>query len=154
MVRRERLILRFRAGGRSCALPADLVVETMRPRPLTPVAGTPSSVRGVAVIRGETVPVVSVAGVLGIEPGPATRFVTVRTGDRHVALEVDEVLGLSTVADADLRSLPPLLAGAGAGVVAALGSLDAELLVVLDAAALAPGPAPPSAGTGGPEPTP
>jgi purine-binding chemotaxis protein CheW len=134
----DRLVLSFRAGGRHCTLPAADIVETMRPLPVTPVAGGPASVRGVAVIRGDPVPVVSVARLLGAEHPRPTRFVTVRTGRGPVALEVDEILGLVTLPEPSGRDLPPLLSGAGAGVVSAL---DAGLVVVLDGARLLPDPA-------------
>ena len=39
------------AGARACAFPLHHVAETMRPLPIKPVAGTPSFICGVSIIR-------------------------------------------------------------------------------------------------------
>jgi purine-binding chemotaxis protein CheW len=137
----------FRAGGRLCVLPLEHVVETMRPLPTSAVTGGPPFVVGVAVVRGVALPVVDVARVLdasadarGSAP-PAEagrRFVTVRVADRAVALVVDAVVGVRTLPEGARRELPPLLRCAASDAVAAIGTLDSELLVVLRAARLVP----------------
>jgi purine-binding chemotaxis protein CheW len=128
-------VLLARARGRMCALPLACVVETMRPLPVTPLAGAPAFVRGLAVIRGEAVPVVDLAALLF---GPAveepTRFVTLRVGDRRVALATGEVVGVRALPTAG-APLPPLLDGSTAAL-AALGRLDGALLLVLEGARL------------------
>lgn len=133
------LALLCRARGRLCALPLDTLVETMRPLPVTPVAGAPAFVRGVSFIRGAPVPVVDVGALLGApEPPDATRFVSLRVGDRRVALALEEVLGFRKLASESLSALPPLLRGASEEAVSAVAVLDAELLLVLEAARLVP----------------
>jgi purine-binding chemotaxis protein CheW len=72
-------------------------------------------------------------------PHGAARFVTVRTSDRTVALAVDAVVGIRGLPAGTLGELPPLLRDAGSDAVAAIGTLDAELLLVLRAARLVPG---------------
>ena len=47
-----------RVATRICALPVGVVIETLRPLPLEPIAGAPAFVTGPAIIRGEPVPVV------------------------------------------------------------------------------------------------
>ncbi|HET8734148.1 MAG TPA: chemotaxis protein CheW [Anaeromyxobacteraceae bacterium] len=128
------------AGQRLCGLPIHGVIETMRPLPVSPVAGAPPFVQGVAIVRGEPVPVVELAVLLGdapAPPGPAARFVTVRAGARIAALAVSAVRGVSTLEAAELRRLP-LLADAHAGVLEALRARDGDLLLVLGAARLVP----------------
>jgi purine-binding chemotaxis protein CheW len=121
-----------RSGSRLCAVALGHVIETMRPLPEKALADMPPFVRGVALIRGAPTPVLDVRRLLGIlEPGEPERFVTLRTGDRAVALAFDEVIGVRDLASAALAGLPPLLSEAGADAVAAIGRLDAELLVVL-----------------------
>jgi chemotaxis signal transduction protein len=51
-------------GARACAFPLHHVAETMRPLPIESVAGTPSFVRGVSVIRGVPTPVVDLKALL------------------------------------------------------------------------------------------
>lgn len=128
------------AGPRLCGLPIDGVIETMRPLPVSPVPGAPPFLRGVAIVRGEPVPVLELAVLLGdaaVRPGPGARFVTVRAGDRPAALAVSAVRGVSTLDAAELRHLP-LLADACAGALDALRVRDGDLLLVLGAARLVP----------------
>ena len=134
----ERLSLVVRAGGWLCAIPAQDVVETMRPLPIEPVRDAPPFVRGVSVIRGEPLPVVDLGFLLrGTETVDARRFVTVRTGERRVALAVDEVVGVWRDEPAGKRA-PPLLAEAVAVHVERLAALDAQTFAVLNTARLLP----------------
>jgi len=131
-----------RVGGVACALPIAHVIETTRPLPVEPICGTRDQalavVEGLAMIRGAPVPVVDARRLLGV-PGPAaTRFVVVRVADRRVALAVDGVVEVRRIAADALPGLPPLLGGARRDVVSAIGALDAELLIVLDAARVLP----------------
>jgi len=135
---RADLSLICRVAARLCALPLAHVVETMRPLPVEAVTGAPHFVRGLAVIRGVPVPVVDTAHLLGAQATSADRFVTVVVGERRVALAVDSVLGVREVPADSLHQLPPLLHDAGADVVAEIGLLDAELLLVLSSARLLP----------------
>jgi chemotaxis signal transduction protein len=80
--------------------------------------------------------VVDLAALLGEGAGVCSRLVTVKAGDRLVALAVDEAVGLRSLPDA---SLPPLMQQAASDTVIAMSTLDSELLLVLDAARLAPG---------------
>src|SRR5262249_15813674 len=104
------------------------------PLPIQPVADAPGFVSGVAVVRGVPQAVVDAGKLLGTAGSHATRFVTLRIGDRRVTLAVDAVLGMRRISPADQSPLPPLLQGTNADVIAALGTLGAELLVVLQSA--------------------
>jgi purine-binding chemotaxis protein CheW len=127
-----------RVASRLCALPLTHIRETMRPLPIEPIAGVQAPVSGVAIIRGEAVPVLDMSRLLvGTEAQPQ-RFVTLRLGDRSVALAVDAVVGLRTIPPEASQELPPLLREADGDVVARIGMLDAELLVVLQDSRLLP----------------
>lgn len=149
----EALSLVCRLDGRLCALPLAQVVETMRPMRVEPVAGAPSFLRGVAIIRGAPMPVVDAAALVtgaalvsgAAPPGHAAntaRFVTLRVDGRAagrcVALAVDEVVGVRSLPAGSARDLPPLLRGGQAESISSLGALDSELLVVLESARLLP----------------
>jgi purine-binding chemotaxis protein CheW len=128
-----------RVGSVVCALPAEHVSETMRPLPVEPLAGMPPFIAGLAIVRGVPIPVVDLARLLGgSDPLRATRFVTIRIGDRHAAMAVDSVLGVRAVRADALHELPPLLGGAGADAVDAVGTLDANLVLVLRSARIVP----------------
>ena len=92
MEERPELSLLCRVGDLLCALPLEHVEETMRPMPVEAIAGLPSFVRGLAVVRGAPIPVVDAASLLSGDTSDATRatrFVTVKTGSRRIALMVD-----------------------------------------------------------------
>jgi len=127
-----------RAGRILAALPIEHVVETMRALPIERFAGAPQYVRGMSIIRGAPVPVVDVGLIVGGEITRMARLVAIRAGTRTIALAVDEVLGINTIAAAALDRLSPLLHEAAAATVAALGTLDSELLVVLRTGRLVP----------------
>jgi purine-binding chemotaxis protein CheW len=135
------LCLLLRVAGQRCALPLGYVEETMRPQPVQTVAGLPSYVRGVAMIRGMAAPVVDAAVLLDEQRTSTicTRFVIVKLDDRRVALAVDAVDGITRFSKADFSELPALLRAAeDRGIVAALGFVDRELLLVLQSSRFVP----------------
>jgi purine-binding chemotaxis protein CheW len=126
-------VLLLRVAGRRAAVPLGDVVEVMRPLPTEGIPGAPRFLRGLAMIRGAPVPVLDLRVLLGSEEtsAPPARFVTVRAGERRIALAADGVEGTREVDPGTLAGLPPLLRGAAADVVTSVGSLDRELLVLL-----------------------
>jgi purine-binding chemotaxis protein CheW len=124
------LWLLTRTGSRLCALPLDSVVETLRLLPVEPIEPCPPFVLGVCLLRGAPTPVVDIGLLFGQRSGAPRRLVAVKTGSRRVALAVDEVLGLRSIPPGEM---PPLLREAAGEVISAIATLDAELLLVLDA---------------------
>jgi purine-binding chemotaxis protein CheW len=126
--------------GRAYALPLHHVAETMRPLAIEPVAGTPVFIRGVSVIRGAPTPVVDLRALL--ENGEASktygRFVTVKVGERQVAIGVDTVVGMTSLDSAQLGELPPILRDVTADLIDKVGARDTQLLVVLRATRIVP----------------
>src|SRR5258708_38332947 len=106
------LVLIVAVQLRACALPLMYVIETMRPQPIEPIISTLSFVRGLSVIRGAPTPVVDLGALLGTPARAADRFVTLRVGDRRVALSVGAVLGIRELDASTLPRLPPLLKNA------------------------------------------
>jgi purine-binding chemotaxis protein CheW len=150
-------VLVCRVQSRLCGLPLDAVEETLRPQPLRPLASPVVHVQGLARIRGDWLPVVDLAGLLGVDPSPpqsmahalphaadATtsvaprRYVVVHAGPRRVALAVTEVLGLQALPADEVRALPPLLRDREHDAIAALAERDNDLIAVLDQARLLP----------------
>ncbi len=134
-----KLSLLCRIRSHLCAVPLEYVAETMRPMPVTPLAGSPPFVRGMSVIRGTAIPVVDAGSLLGsVAPASPTRFITLKTEGKHVALAVEEVIGIRSLAAVAAKDLPPLLRSANADLVCAVGMLDRELLLVLQTARIVP----------------
>ena len=132
--------LLVRVAGVLCALPLAEVVETMRPLPVEPLADAPDFILGMACIRGAAVPVVRLPALFqGDHHGdPLTRFVTLRVGQRCIALAVQSIAGVADLDEQVFGSLPPLLQSARTEFVQAMGTLDAEFLVTLNTARLIP----------------
>jgi purine-binding chemotaxis protein CheW len=129
------LLCRLRRGV-LCALPLRCVGETMRPLPVTRIVGAPAFVQGLAVVRGVPTAVLDAAALLSGQPSRSTRFVTVNTGGRSVALAVDAVIGVVDIPAGDVEALPPLYQNRGADAIAAIGRFDEELLLVLQSSRL------------------
>jgi len=145
-------VLTLRLGHRTCAVPLSYITEVMRPLPVEPLAGAPAGVLGVAVVRGRVTPVVDLESLLGDGTATSTssaRFVTLRIGDRAVALLVEAVRSIRTLARTELVSLPPLWQGSHPPAVSALGAVDHELLLVLEATRLLPDDWRPAGSEGG-----
>jgi purine-binding chemotaxis protein CheW len=122
-----------------CALPVDAVVETMRPLAVEPFPRQPDFVLGLSVIRGTAVPVVDADKLIhGFREAALTRFIFLRTVDRRVALAVQAVVGVRSIADESFASLPSLLGAARADLVEAVGMLDQEFVMVLNGARIVP----------------
>ncbi len=124
--------LLLRVPGAVCAFPIREVIETMRPLPIEPLANLPEFVLGVALIRGSVVPVIDLKAVFEAHASePPMRFVTIRVGERCVALAVQSVVGVVDLGKYTLEEMPPLLKSARPDVIQAIGVLDSELLMVL-----------------------
>jgi purine-binding chemotaxis protein CheW len=135
-------LLTCRVGRKVCALPLEQVLETMRPLPVEALPGVPAFVRGLSLIRGWPTPVIDARTLLGSDDQVAARrYVTLRFASherRVAALAVDAVLDVVQLAPSSLGELPELLRAAQGELVTALGSLDRELLVVLQHGRLVP----------------
>jgi purine-binding chemotaxis protein CheW len=134
-----RSALLCRVASLICGLPLEHVRETMRPLPLEPFGGMPAFVDGLSIIRGVPVPVVDLARLLGNESNARrARLVVVKVAQRHVALSVEQVIGVRALEVAAGAVLPPLLASARTDFVSVVGALDARLLLVLESALILP----------------
>lgn len=118
-------------GIHACAVPLSQVIETMRPLPVDVIAGVPSFISGISIIRGVPTPVVDLQVLLGMPSRANARFVTIRLGARQVALSVEAVVGIRELDPSTTQKLPPLLQGAPQDAVDAIGTLDEQLLLVL-----------------------
>jgi purine-binding chemotaxis protein CheW len=127
-----------RAGTLLCAVPLEHVIEILRVLPIEAVAGAPPYVRGLCIIRGAAVPVVDTGLLVGDQATQSERLVTIRTGSRTIALAVETVAGIWAIGAEALKEAPPLLRAAAHEAIAAIGTLDAELLFLLRAARIVP----------------
>jgi purine-binding chemotaxis protein CheW len=128
----------FRAGPLLCALRLDEVVETMRPLTVHPLAGTPPFVSGICIMRGVPALVIDVARLLGGAQAEVSRFVAVRTERGPVAFATGVVHGIRPVAADPAARHEALLGDAPARLVAAVGTVDAEPVLLVQSMRLVP----------------
>jgi purine-binding chemotaxis protein CheW len=89
------LHVRVRAANEQYALRVEEVLEVAELGEITPVPGANASVMGVRNLRGQVVPVLSLARVLDVPDSAAPqRIVIAGDSDRKAALAVDEVIGV------------------------------------------------------------
>jgi purine-binding chemotaxis protein CheW len=126
-------------GSAFGALALEHVREVMRPLPIDPLDGMPPFVLGLAIVRGVPTPVIDAGRLLGVISSPtAARFVLLKLGERSAALAVDAVLEVCSMPPGTVADIPPLMRETKSDLVSAIGALDSELLVVLEAARLVP----------------
>lgn len=91
----------FMLAGQHFAADMAQVAEILQPPRLTKVPGVRSWVLGVANVRGRLVPIMDLAGLMGL-PSKANwrsrRVLVVEQGDHMVGLLVDAVLGMQQFA--------------------------------------------------------
>jgi purine-binding chemotaxis protein CheW len=126
------------SGARNWALPLHCLRETMRPQPVERVHGADEYVLGLSRIRGETVPVVELSRLIGELPEQHKRYVTVKAGERDVAVAVADVIGVCELDAAEFTALPSLVSSARSHVIEAIAYRDTRLIAVLDATRLIP----------------
>lgn len=126
----------FVVGDVHYALPVARVREIVGTLPFVGLPWAPSSVVGVADVRGEVVPVVDLRARFGLAPSglPARRakWIVVDVGERRVAVIVDAVTEVFGTGSAELR--PPPTLGGGEDVRGLLGvaSHGGHMVFVLD----------------------
>jgi purine-binding chemotaxis protein CheW len=126
------LHVRVRVADEDYALAVGDVLEVAEVGDLTPVPGAAAAVVGVRNLRGQVVPVVDLATVLGLPPASSPqRIVITEQAGRRAGLAVDEVAGVeelpasSEEAEAVHVTRATLVDGALVGVVDVGSVLDA-----------------------------
>lgn len=114
----------FELRGQELALPIGDVRETMPVQPVTRVFLTPACLAGVFSLRGEIVPAIDLAVLLGLartEVGDDSRIVVVEVAGGTAGIVVDRLRDLRTLdgaLDPPPGNLPPHIAGLLLGVAA------------------------------------
>ncbi|HSD19241.1 MAG TPA: chemotaxis protein CheW [Anaeromyxobacter sp.] len=120
-------------GGRY-AFEAPLVTEVVRLGPLTRLPAAPSFLPGVFTHRGEVLPVLDIAQLVGqgaVALRPSTRAAIVHCGPWKVAVVSDAVEGLVAIPRRQLEA-PPAESSGVAEFLSAVGRDKAGAVAVLD----------------------
>lgn len=123
--------VRVRVAGEHYALPVEQVLEVADLGEITSVPGSPPEIVGVRNLRGQVIPVIGLATMLGLSGDEPGRVVVAESGELRAGLVVDAVL--------DVGELPPASEQAESDYLLGAFLVDGELVGALDLdAVLAP----------------
>jgi purine-binding chemotaxis protein CheW len=124
----------FRLGGEEYALPIAQIQEVIRYTKPRSVASEDAWVIGVISLRGKIVPVVDLAGRLGVSASSdeESKIVIVETADRTVGMIVDAVDEVISI-DEDQLDTTTIV---DREIVSGIAKVAERLIVTLDAGAL------------------
>jgi purine-binding chemotaxis protein CheW len=129
----------FELRQQELALPIDTVRETLTLRPITRVFLTPPWLAGIFSLRGEIVPAIDLAVLLGLAPtvlADDSHIVVVEHGDQVAGVLVDRMRELRTIDEAAIEPPPANLARDVAGLLAGLVAVPDGTVRVLELEAL------------------
>lgn len=105
--------VQVRVASEAYAMPVEHVVEIARLGAITAVAGAPPELLGVLSIRGQILPVVDLARLLGLErPGRPRHLVVAESGGVPAGLAIDEVTEVGELPEPTAATESELLTGA------------------------------------------
>ena len=117
-------------SGERYALDVEDVLEITELEELTPVPGAPETVLGVCNVRGEILPLLSLARLLGLGDGAgAQRMLVTDNAGMHTALAVDAVLDVGPAPALTEHPDSPLLDGAALVGEALVGMINLPMLL-------------------------
>ncbi len=117
--------VRVHMGGEHYALPVDDVREITPVGELTPLPGATRPFIGVRNLRGEVLPVIDLADLLGVQgAGEPQRLVVAQAGTLRAGLAVESVIGVSDIPLPDTPTDSPALRGAALVDGALVGVVD------------------------------
>jgi purine-binding chemotaxis protein CheW len=120
--------VRVRVAREHYALAVAHVLEVTEPGELTPVPGAPPQVVGIRNVRGQVVPVLSLAALLRLPEEDPGRIVVAELGPKRAGLAVESVLDVGEMPDTSGAVESPYVAGAAL--------IDGTLVGLLDVAAI------------------
>lgn len=129
-------------GREKLALEIRTIQEIQTLRGLTSVPGANDVWSGVVNLRGRLLPVLNLAGTLGIpaesgEKSDSGRIVVVSIGQYHMGLLVEDVLGVKEIPNGSIR---PSLVDSSSQAREIVSGITADMISVLDLTALASDP--------------
>lgn len=131
-----------RAGEATYAVPSADVLHLELAPAIAPLPGAASFVEGVALVRGQAVPVVSLRLRMGLPARPhdlRSRLVVVRRGERTVGLLVDSAREFVRIPADAVQPPPAAPAEPAAPFLAGVFLRDNQLVLVLNTDALLTG---------------
>jgi chemotaxis signal transduction protein len=119
--------VRFRVAAETYALPAEHIAEAAHLGRVTPVPGSPSEVLGVLNLRGQILPVIDLAALLGVtRPEQPRHLLVAEASGRRAGFAVEELSGIGELSAPAAEGHSELLAGSLVDDGRLVGVLDAD----------------------------
>lgn len=131
--------VRVRVGQEHYALPVDRVLEVAELGDPTPLPGSPPEIAGVHNLRGQVIPVLALATILGLPGADPDRIVVVELDDRRAGLAVDAVVDVGVLPEPSEKVDSPYLSAAALVDGSLVGVLDADAILTSVSSPGAPG---------------
>ena len=132
----SRKLVCFRLALQEYALPIESVKETLTLRPLTRVFLTPTWVLGIINLRGDIVPVLDLAQLLGmpaVDVGDSSRIIILDHAGHSAGIVADELAELRDLDDDELLPTPSTLSSEAGEIISGLATVDdGSALRILD----------------------
>ncbi|MCZ2109884.1 MAG: chemotaxis protein CheW [Dehalococcoidia bacterium] len=143
-----RQLVVFRVGETAYGLDIDAVDEILPLLEITPIAGAPGGVVGIADVRKRVIPIFDLHWKFGI-PTPtfdaSTRLVLVEAGDGPVTLLVDDVAEVMSVSNENFQPVVTPGDTSGLGYLNGVFRVETGLLLWVDHNRLVPAGVAPTA---------
>jgi len=129
----------FELRGQELALPISDVRETLPLQPITSVFLTPPCLAGVFSLRGDIVPIIDLAVLLGLSPtiaGDDSRIVVIEHARGSAGIVVDRLRDLRTLESEQLEPPPSNLSNELQHLLRGVAATPTGTVRVLDAASI------------------
>ena len=129
-----RQLIGFFVGAEEYGLEILRVKEIIRVREITRLPRSPSFVKGIINLRGDVIPILSLAERFELEGGRtsgASRVIVVEIGGQLVGLMVDAVSAVLRLAAEQIDPPPALIGGLSREYVAGVGKVGERLVILL-----------------------
>jgi purine-binding chemotaxis protein CheW len=121
--------VRVCVGREHYAVPVEHVLEVAESGEMTPVPGAPRQIVGVRNLRGQIVPVISLARLFGLADEETGRIVVAELGGRRGGLAVESVVDVGELPDASEPTESQFLDGAALIEGTLVGLLDVDSIL-------------------------
>lgn len=132
-------LLTFTVGGGDFGVPLkDIELVEGRSNEIVELPAASAHIRGLVTIRGDIVPVYSLASRFGYHAEELRYFVIVNVEGMKLGLEVDRVNSVIEPEEAEVLSVPLFLGGRGSCLKNIISSKQRRLIVLIDVNELMP----------------
>jgi purine-binding chemotaxis protein CheW len=133
--RRAGKYLTFGLGEQAYGLEILKVREIIGMVPITPVPGTPDSVRGVINLRGKVIPVTDLRAKFSMTPAEQTDetcIIVVQVRGHETGIVVDRVQEVRDIAEADIEDTPSFGTSIDTEFILGMGKADGQVTILLE----------------------